>query len=403
MDQSESRTAQGASDLHLGEQTIVALRDLLPTMADEVVGAIIVEVPSYTGALSGRMGTNIRRAVQTALGNFLDLAGEPDERSSGETPGIGSEAAYELGRGEARSGRSMNALLAAYRVGARVAWRGFSNAAVSSGVSADRVAKFAELVFAYIDELSATSAAGHADELATSGRVRERYLEQLGRDLLDGAAEDVLLAAAERADWPLPETLTAVLLPSALAHAASRLLDPRTLLVSWDVRGQSEPTAVLLVPDVDGADRGHLLRVLRERQAVVGPARPWPVAQASFARAARAMPMKASEDPAPLDTETCLVDLVLSADAEAYADLRARALAPLSELRPNVAQRLEDTLRAWLLHQGRRDAIAAELFVHPQTVRYRVGQLRDVFGEALDDPRQILELTLALAVTPPRG
>jgi len=34
-----------------------------------------------------------------------------------------AEAAYALGRGEARSGRTMDALLSAYRVGARVSWR----------------------------------------------------------------------------------------------------------------------------------------------------------------------------------------------------------------------------------------------------------------------------------------
>jgi DNA-binding PucR family transcriptional regulator len=36
--------------------------------------------------------------------------------------------------------------------------------------------------------------------------------------------------------------------------------------------------------------------------------------------------------------------------------------------------------------------------VHVQTVRYRVGQLRDVLGDALDDPRARLELALALRV-----
>ena len=30
-------------------------------------------------------------------------------------------------------------------------------------------------------------------------------------------------------------------------------------------------------------------------------------------------------------------------------------------------------------------SVAAELFVHPQTVRYRMGQLRDLYGERLDD------------------
>ena len=71
-----------------------------------------------------------------------------------------------------------------------------------------------------------------------------------------------------------------------------------------------------------------------------------------------------------------------------------------------MAARLTETLRAWLLHRGRRDEAAAALFVHPQTVRYRMGQVRELFGDSLDDPRVTLELTLALtlptATTDPR-
>ena len=84
------------------------------------------------------------------------------------------DGAYQLGRGEARSGRAIDALLAAYRVGARVSWREMSSTAVAAGLDADTLARFAELVFAYIDELSAASVAGHTDELATTGRVRQR-------------------------------------------------------------------------------------------------------------------------------------------------------------------------------------------------------------------------------------
>ena len=40
--------------------------------------------------------------------------------------------------------------------------------------------------------------------------------------------------------------------------------------------------------------------------------------------------------------------------------------------------------------------MAGLLHVHPQTVRYRVGQLRELYGERLDDPESVLELTLAL-------
>jgi hypothetical protein len=74
-----------------------------------------------------------------------------------------------------------------------------------------------------------------------------------------------------------------------------------------------------------------------------------------------------------------------------------RNLAPLEGLRSGTAEKLADTLRAWILHQGRREDIAAALFVHPQTVRYRMGQIRDLYGDKLDDPETILELTLALA------
>ncbi len=90
--------------------------------------------------------------------------------------------------------------------------------------------------------------------------------------------------------------------------------------------------------------------------------------------------------------------LVLTADPQALADLRAVVLAPMDELRPAAAAKLRETLRAWLLHQGRREEVAAALFVHPQTIRYRMTQLRELFGERLDDPDSVLALTLALGV-----
>ncbi len=54
---------------------------------------------------------------------------------------------------------------------------------------------------------------GHADELATTGRVRQRYLERLAQQLLSGETAETLRASAEKADWRPPETLTAVLRP----------------------------------------------------------------------------------------------------------------------------------------------------------------------------------------------
>ncbi|HEY0560656.1 MAG TPA: helix-turn-helix domain-containing protein, partial [Frankiaceae bacterium] len=210
-----------------------------------------------------------------------------------------------------------------------------------------------------------------------------------------------LTAAAERADWAPPRTLTAVILPETAVRGALVSLDGRTLRSNQDVAALDATTelVVLLVPDAEGRSRPALLRSLDGREAVVGPPRPWAEARASYLRACRALQLGlAAEGSEPLDTDRRLAELVLRADGEALADLRARVLAPLDDLTPGAREKLVETLRAWLLHHGRREQIAAELFVHPQTVRYRMGQLRDLYGKQLEDPRTVLDLTIALAV-----
>jgi hypothetical protein len=377
------------------------MRAELPSVAERTVAEIIVEVPSYADAFQGDMGRVIGNAVELALGGFLELATMSSGADASTPIRPALEGAYELGRGEARSGRSMDALLAAYRVGARVSWRHMSADAVAAGLTAEQLARFAELVFAYIDQLSAASVAGHSDELETSGRVRTRYLERLAGLLLAGAPLPDLTAAAERADWAPPRNLTAVILPEDKVRGALVSLDVRTLRSSEDIPGQgSAPDlVVLLVPDAGGRSRPALLRSLAGRDAVVGPSRPWVEVHGSYARACRALQLGLTAGgPEPLDTDCRLPELVLRADGDALADLRARVLAPLDGLTPGTREKLAETLRAWLLHHGRREQVAAELFVHPQTVRYRMGQLRDLYGDRLEDPRTVLELTIALGI-----
>jgi DNA-binding PucR family transcriptional regulator len=77
--------------------------------------------------------------------------------------------------------------------------------------------------------------------------------------------------------------------------------------------------------------------------------------------------------------------------------LRRQVLEPLDSIAPAFRGQLRDTLRSWLRNMGDRQAIAAELHVHPQTVRYRMGRLREAFGSALDDPQQRMRLMIALA------
>lgn len=387
----ERRTPRRTADhgLRVPAGAIEEMRSELPQVAEHVVAAIIDEVPSYTDAFSGPMGETIRNAVQLALGGFLSLASgrRGADMSTPTAPAV--EGAYQLGRGEARSGRTTEALLAAFRIGARVSWRELSTTAVRNGVEGETLVAFAELVFAYIDELSAASVAGHSDELDTSGRARQRLLERVVHQLLTGAPAEAVLDAAERAGWDPPRTLTAVIVPEAQVRAVLAALSPATLRAP-EPPGLDEG-ALLLVPDAHGHRRAALLRAISDRGSIAGPARPWLEARASYDRALRARAAGLE-----LDSESHLVELVLDADAQARADLRAQLLEPLAALRPGTAEKLTDTLRSWLLHQGRRDAVAAELFVHPQTVRYRMGQLRELYGDRLDDPAVVLALTVAL-------
>jgi PucR C-terminal helix-turn-helix domain len=382
--------------LELDAAIVGELRLQLPEVATRTVAAVVAEVAEYADPLRGELGPNITRAVEMALATFLRLVETAATFEPGGPLTAALEGAYALGRGEARAGRTMDALQSAYRVGARVAWREWGAIAVSEGVLPEVVVQFAELVFAYIDQLSDASVSGHTDELATSGRVREQYLERLGRALLAGADSEELVQRAELADWPHPATLTAVLLPSAHANAVAGLLDRRTLVLSADVTasGLPEDVSTLLVPDTDDR-RASLLQLLRNRPAVVGPARPWIAVASSFRRAVRVLSIAELRD-TPVDTEERLADLVLTADPDAAADLRARALEPLAGLPAASAARLAETLRSWLLHQGRREDVAAELFIHPQTVRYRMTQLRALYGERLQDPAAVFELILAL-------
>jgi len=387
-------------DLNLSEEVSAALLAELPRVAEQTIDAVIAEVPSYANAWEGSMGRTIRSAVQLALGGFVNLAGKPS-RDPGTPAASVMEAAYALGRGEARSGRSMDALLAAYRIGARTAWRDMSAISVQNGLSAGDLAAFAELVFAYIDELSASSAAGHTDELETTGRVHRRYLERLGHALLTGAPADAVVAAADRAEWDPPQQLTAVLLPQQQVRAVLAQVDSRTLQPTEDIPGLDEldDRALLLVADngKGGARaRAALLKLFDGHSAVVGPTRPWLEVAASFDRALRFASQTEARD-RTVDTEAHLAEILLAADPAALRDLREQVLAPLASLRPSAAEKLTDTLRMWLLHHGRREDMAAALFVHPQTVRYRMGQLREVYAERLEDPQFVRDATIALS------
>jgi PucR C-terminal helix-turn-helix domain len=367
-----------------------ALRPALDDLAQEIIAAIRVEVPAYARPLEGPFGRGLVVGVEEALRQFLDGI-----EAGGRMPR--SRVYVDLGRGEVRAGRSLDVLLAAYRVGARVAWRRFSAAGVAAGLQPQTLYLLAESIFAYIDELSAKSAEGYALEQSAAAGERRAQRQRLARLLVREPPADPLdvQEVARLAEWRLPRSLAAFAFP----EAESERIVPR--LPADAIVETLGDVVCALVPDPDRADRRRQLQhaVGPRHVAALGPPVPWGDAALSLARA-RAVLELVAEGVAPdhgvLDARDHATALLLRSDRRLAQELVRARLTPLHALAAGPRRRLTETLCAWLAAQGRLQAVAERLHVHPQTVRYRMGQLRELFGEQLDEPQRRFELELAL-------
>ncbi|MDQ2759087.1 MAG: helix-turn-helix domain-containing protein [Actinomycetota bacterium] len=361
------------------------LRPVLSDVADEMIEAVRT-VPAYARPVEGPFGAGIRAGVQEALQHLLDEieAGGPVERS---------DVYVALGRGEMRAGRSLDSLLSAYRLGARVAWRRFAATGVAAGIEPDTLYLLAESIFAYIDVLSAESAEGHALEQSAAAGQAELRRRRLVRLLVRDPPADMSAAeaAAAQAGWPLPRTLAVVAIAGDRRDAAASRL-PGAIAESF-----GELTCAI-VPDPDAPGR----RAQIERavfgagaRAGLGTSVEWAQAAVSLARARAALQL-AGDAPTLIAAREHAGELLLRSDPLLAQELARDRLAALAGLSAGARRRLTETLRAWLAEQGRLAAVAQRLGIHPQTARYRLARLRECLDGELDDPDARFWLELAL-------
>jgi len=369
------------------------LRPELPALADEIVAELSRGVPDYARPLEGPFGQALRAGVEEALARFTRFVADPKA-----DPDAGREVYLNLGRGEMRAGRSLDALLAAYRLGARVAWRRLAAAGERAGLSPRTLYTLAEAIFAYIDELSADSIEGYAREQAAAAGALQRRRQRLAAMLVQDppAAPATVEAAASNAGWRLPRSLSVLVVEAdESSEGAERLavrLGPEALVT------HQPPLNVALIPTP--ARREELEAAVRDRRAALGPDVAWQEAALSFERAREVLRLAGEGgidgDEALIVAERHRLSLLLGADRRLARDVAESALAPLESETELSKERLGSTLDAWLRHRGRTEAVAKALHVHPQTVRYRLARLRELFGSRLDDPDGRFELELAL-------
>jgi hypothetical protein len=376
-----------------------ALRPELPGLGDEIIAAISRGVPAYARPLEGPFGETLRVGVEEALRQFVELI----ERPGGDR-GAGREIYVGLGRTEMRQGRSLEALLSAYRLGARVAWRRLAAAGKAAGLEPDTLFLLAESIFAYIDELSGESIEGYAAEQSAAAGELQRLRRSLAALIIQDPPADAasVEAASLEAGWPLPRRLAAVVAEGQDPDRLALRLGPEVIAV------HTPPYVCALVPDADAPGRrAQLDSALSDRTGALGPTVAWRGAGVSAARARAALGLvqegTIEDRPGSLvRADDHSVVLLLNADRRLAGDIAASALGPLDDETPASRERLAGTLLAWLRHRGRTELVAEALHVHPQTVRYRLGRLRELYGERLEDPDERFELELALRSARPR-
>ncbi|MGH3411779.1 MAG: PucR family transcriptional regulator [Marmoricola sp.] len=375
-----------------------ALLARVPELLDEVREGLGERWPEYADFLEADTG-GVREAAALFVHRLVEMSdvGRP-EPASGPRPGDETVRLVfeQIGRQQMQVGSDLTRLLTAFQFGSRVAWRHVSATALELGLTPNSLAALADAVFVFVNQLSFAAAHGYLLEQIDDARARERNRDELAALLLSGrAGAEAVSAAATRAGWRMPSR-AAVVLVDPDDEAARMVLDR---LDSACLPVRERGLYGVIVPDPTGPGRRtQLARDLQGANAVVGygvePAhlpRSTEVAQVA-ARLRRDGFLRGD----PVFAEEHLDTIIVWQDQQLTEALRRNVLAPLDELPEGTHHRLEETLSCWLRHQGDRHRMAEELSIHPQTVRYRLGQLHEVFGDALDDPASRARLFLAL-------
>ncbi|WP_410657625.1 PucR family transcriptional regulator [Amycolatopsis sp. lyj-112] len=343
--------------------------------------------------LDDRTVTNLQATVGLALNAFFGEFGHPDTTTD-------RQVYRAQGRAQHTAGRSLEEMLGFYQSAALGVWRQLTSCAPAADLPTQAVVELGEGLFAFIAELSAAAADGYAEARSQAARAGQARRDRLLGLLLTepAAARDVLDDAASQAAWALPGRL-AIAVTSE--DVVPRLLDrmPSRVLV-----GRHDDLTAVVMP----ADRlewylGRLRDLLDPDQAGVGPVVPLRSAALSARRAGalwRLTRTGALGTGAIVHTTDHHIDLLLTADPELAAEFAKDVLAPLAGLPEPSRQRLTATLAAWLARPDQPQAIGVELHVHVQTVRYRIRQLRTLFGGTIDDPAGRFALATALRIDP---
>jgi DNA-binding PucR family transcriptional regulator len=263
-------------------------------------------------------------------------------------------------------------------------------------------AELREAVLRYSREIAFAAAEVYAEAAEARGAWDARLESLVVDTLLRGEADDSLRSRAAALGWGSHDSVVVVVghapdaEPEAVVDDIRRAARAHRLDVLTAVQGDR------LVAILGGADEPvratrHLVAQFGPGPVVIGPPVPDLLGAAESAAAAVAGLLAAPawpDAPRPVPADDLLPERALAGDELARDRLVELVYRPLQ----STGTALVETLSAFLEQTSSLEATARALFVHPNTVRYRLRRVTEITGYAPADPRHALALRLALAL-----
>ncbi|HET9142445.1 PucR family transcriptional regulator [Actinophytocola sp.] len=258
-----------------------------------------------------------------------------------------------------------------------------------------------EAVLRYGREVAFTSAMSYASAAEARGAWDARLEASVVDGIVRGDAEESLLSRAAALGWD-PAAEATVLVGNTSSD------DPPTVI--YEVRSRAARVGRSVLLGVQGARLVVLLAGPSEQTVLnrmVNAFGPGPVVAgptvSSIAEAHRSSADALSglravvawpAAPRPVRSAELLPERALAGDPEAERQLIDRVARPLEQ----AGGGLLETVETYLETGGVLESCARQLFVHPNTVRYRLRKAAEITGCNANLPRDALVLRVALAV-----
>ena len=386
----------------LPESLLEELERRRPGLARHMTRAVVSLVRWDTSTGAPPRPEAIARACEAGIDLFLATAREHRPATAREMREVA-----QLGILQARGSQSVEPVLAAYRIAARVAWDAILGAWRNHpDASPEAMVATANYVFAALDQVAAevtkTYLQAREQHMLRGTRARARLLHSLVSDTFDN--ELALQKQALALNLPLAASYLALVVKTEEgaqdlagrlelpARALADATDPHTLVVLWPSEGQGvHQEIVTLLESLRSRGPSRLRAGLGgEHPGLRGTSR-------SYLEAQQAVEVGRKLEPQALlhEYDEVAPYLILSQNPLVGERYVSHVLGPLLQADPKGA--LMETLEA-LMTRGSVKGAAAALQLHRHTVLYRMEKLRELLGADLDDPsvRQRLQLALAL-------